>query len=51
MKTYKGIFQLPANGAVGRFTYIDTVDSYFKLMAKIALKMRNTARMIKVEKI
>lgn len=51
MKTYKCTFQLPVNGAVGRFTYIDTVDSYFKLMAKIKLKMRNTSRLIKVEEI
>ena len=51
MKTYKGTFQLPVNSTVGRFTYIDTVDSYFKLIAKIKLKMRNTARLIKVEKI
>ena len=51
MKTYKCIFQLPTNGAVGRFTYIDTIDSYFKWTAKIELKMRNTAKLIRVEKI
>ena len=51
MKTYKGTFQLPPNGGVGSFTYFDTVYSYFKLMAKIELKMRNTARLIKIERI
>ena len=51
MKTYKGTFQLPPSGGTGSFTYFDTVDSYFKWAAKIELKMRNTAKMIKVEKI
>ena len=51
MKKFKGTFQLPVNGAVGRFTYIDTVYSYFKWTAKIELKIRNSSRMIKIERI
>jgi hypothetical protein len=50
MKTYKGTFQLPTNGGTGRFTYIDTIMSPFKWIAVIALKMRNAAKLIKIEK-
>ena len=51
MKNYKGTFQLPPNGGVGKFTYLDTVESPFKWVAKIKLKMRNTAKMIKIERL
>lgn len=51
MKTFKGTFQLPPNGGIGSFTYFDTVESPFKWMAKIELKIRNTSRMIKIERL
>ena len=51
MKTYKATFQPRSWSSQGITMYIDTIVSPFKWVAKIGLKMRNSAKMIKIERI
>lgn len=47
MKTYKGTFQTRHN----EFVYLDVVEAPFKWVAKIILKLRNSAKLIKIERV
>jgi len=50
---YTGIFSLnQSNGGTQELnTYTDTVESFCKWIAVISLKMRNSYKLIKIEKI
>lgn len=46
-KTYTGTFEMMA--PKGSINYTDTITSKFKFIAKIQLKIRNSAKLIKIE--